>query len=460
MNKTFIFRVVFGIAAYIWVTNIVDRISESKDKSIFNVVDVVKETNQFVKNSWVAKVIQRPTHYLFCHVQIMETLHIYDYTMYWLVHKIAAMCFMYAKGWSHITTVQTGVIMCMITFFMVCISFDIEFDIRQMDVNMKFMRYIAVESILNIALIVGTQFLPAYQVDSFLSINLHNYVFFSNLSHTMLFLCVHCLGIILFDLYANDYISKIANVSEERNLLVQLQNNIKSTEASLNDMSEKYKELIIKNVTEHIRLDRHKFNAVQESLDDTIMHIRFMLVMCHLAIMFFLLSTYFTGPTSRVATQHAVSGKKFEKEFISDEDEKKAADEAAEAAQGAGAVGNNGVQNQVQQKRKRIKLWKVEPYHFLTCINITFMSSLAHMVLFVVTILISPRAHRFYIIPASVGTVFLKIYMHEKIPSSKGNVCHMDPKKIDITVPLEGQMTVGTLASVQIIIAVYFFFVY
>ena len=45
-----------------------------------------------------------------------------------------------------------------------------------------------------------------------MSINIHNYVFFSNLSHSMILLCVHCLRTILFDFYVNDYSSKIGNV--------------------------------------------------------------------------------------------------------------------------------------------------------------------------------------------------------------------------------------------------------
>ncbi|EKX36150.1 hypothetical protein GUITHDRAFT_145967 [Guillardia theta CCMP2712] len=419
MIKTAIFWAVIGIAAYIWMVDMVERFSESKDKSIFNIVDVIKETNKFVQNGWVARIIKRPMHYLFCHVQIMETLELYTYTIYWLVHKTVITSVMFARGWSHLATVQTGVIFCMIVFFTVCLPFDMEFDITHIDINLRMTRYIAFEIILNFALIFGTQFLPEYECNSFLSINIYNYIFFSNLGNTMILLCLHCLVMILFDLYVNGYGVKIASMKQTQILLDQLHGNIKRNNASLaafsslGDIPDDVHESI-KHLTAYIQSEKQKLDVVQQSLDEIIIHVQFTLVMIHLATMFYLLSTYFTQP-------------------------------------------NNHNQKQVQQQQEEEQQQEVQQEQE---VQITFISTLVHMALFVATILISPRAQRPYLILMSVVTTVIKPYLQETIPPSHGKVCHMNPKYIDIFKTKQGGSAVRILYGIQIIVAVYLYWIF
>ena len=460
MIKMTIFWAVIGIIFYAWCKHICAQFAESKDMSIFDVKDIIKVTDQFLLNFWVTKVLNRPFHYLVCHIQIMENMEIYTYTLYWFVHKIGILLVLHWKlkdnhvfqACSNLATYQTGAILCMIIIFVLYFPFDMKFDIQYIHFNMDFISYILFESILSFALVIGTRFLPEYMCSSFSSINVYNYVFFSNLNYTMILLCLHCIGMISFDLYVNDCISKIANVKKQQHILGQLQSNISKANAKLHKAmpahlvaSEDFKESI-KTLNEQITNETNIFNKVQKSLDETTMHIQFMLVMFHMAVMFFLLSTYFTRPTCHVATQLMGKAKtpKFEPKFI---------EEVPAPAAGADAVGNNGVHS---KEDETVKLWKVEPYHHLTCINITLLSTLTHMGLFVVTILISPRVQQLFLTYASFGMVIFKIAIHHCMPESAGNVCHMNSEKMKIMNTAEGQKTIGILVIVQNIICIYF----
>ncbi len=466
-----IFWVVVGIIAYTLVLDIMDRFSVSVEDNLSIFKYIVKETNQYVQNYWVTRIAKQPVNYLFCHIQIMESLSIRVYATYWLVHKIVITSLMFWKDWPHLTQVQTGIIICMIVSFGLFVVFDIDFDVMFIDFHPQKMMFFIVEFVFSIALIIGTQFLTEYHYNDHLSINIYNYVFFSNLSYTMILLCFHCIGMIVFDLYVNDYSSEIRNMTEMKNIMGQLQNNITEMTNFLPHVHYNVKG----NWNEQIRNDTDRLNQVQKSLDDTVMHIKFMLVMFHLATMFFLLSTYFTGPANYVATQYDGEKPKpdYQETFISDADiqdyetrrEQAIANAAAQANAGPPVVGNDGAEPvqpvPIVVPPKKTYLWKLEPYHCITCIKITVFSTLAHMILFVVTILLSPYAWRFYIIRASFFTFALKIYIHNNvIPVSKQDVCHMDPNRLQICMSPEGRIALGFLCFSQIIMAVYFYYYY
>jgi hypothetical protein len=465
MMKTAIFWAVVGIAFYKLWTDIIHRFSESNDKSIFNARHVIEETDHVVQNYCITKVINRLIEFLTCHIQIMETLQLNAYVVYWLVHKCIIAYYVHSKGWTHIAQAQTGVILCITTFYIICISSDVTFDITYIDFNSTTMWYFALEIGLSFCLNTVVQHITEYHYNNLLSINVYNYVFFSNLSYTMILLCGHCIGMVLFDLNVNDYRSQIANVTEVLRYMGKLQKNIAEIQTSI---TSKLSEESVKQISLDIESERLKFNEAQKSFDDTIMHIRFMLVLFHLATMFLLLSTYFTRQNSSVATQKSVLKVKFEPVFIADPPAPVAAGAPAAGAApapaapaapapapaaGAAAVGNNGVQ---VEEEKKIKLWEVEPYHYVTCIKTTLISTLLHMGLFVVTILISPHAHHSYLICMSVAITILKVALHGIIPSSKGNVCYMDPKDIQICVTPEGKQSVGIMIVAQNIMCFYF----
>lgn len=469
INK--IFYGIVGIIIYNMVMDLMNRFSDSVDDSGSIIKSIVTGTNQYLQNYWVTRLSKQPFHYLFCHIQIMEILEFYTYGLYWLAHKIVVVSIMYTGGWVHLTKVQTGVILCIVTYFVLCFHFDVQFDITYIDINLESMGFLASEFFFSFMLIAVTQFLTEYSYDDHFSIYIYNCVFFSNQSYSMFLLFLHCIGIIAFDLYVNDYSIEIQNMTEKKNLILELERNITVMNNSLPGLLDHMKEEHI----QHIRFKQNSVKQVQNSLNDTVLHIRFILVMIHLATMFFLLSTYFTGPANYVATQYDGETPKpdYQETFMSDAEiqdyearrEQAIADAAAQANAGPPVVGNDGADpvqpDPIVIPPQKTYLWKLEPHHFLTCIKVTVFSTLAHMVLFVVTILLSPYAWRFYLVYASVFTLTLKIIIHNTaIPVSKQNVCYMNPYRFKMLHTPQGLKSLGFLCFSQIIMAVYFNYYY